>query len=117
MITQTVIDQLYKKFKNPPTSADELDVDLLFEHLIENHDIQIDDHANLIIGSMPETSPFHRIPLSNIHAIVEFENKVAIVLHSSIIFLSKRDNRTSVHIKIPKRSLLQRLFPSREPKF
>lgn len=111
MITQTVIDQLYKTFKKPPHTADELDVELLFEHLLEFHDIQIDDYANLIIGSLPESSPFYKIPLSHIHAIVEFENKIAIVLHSSIIFLKKRDNRTSVHIKIPKRSIFDRIFP------
>ena len=87
MITQKVIDQLYKTYRKPPACADDLDIGILFEHLILFHDIAIDDHANLIINSLPESSPFHTIPLSHIHAIVEFENKVAIVLHASIIFL------------------------------
>jgi len=115
MITQAVIDQLYKTYKKTPLKADDLDVDLLFEHLIEHHDIQIDDYANLILGSLPESSPFYKIPLSNIHAIVEFEKKIAVVLHSSIIFLNKFDNRSTVHIKMPKRSILDRLFPKRDP--
>lgn len=112
MITQKVIDQLYKTFKKPPRTADDLDVDLLFEHLIEHHDIQIDDNANLVTGSFPENSPFYRIPLSHIHAIVEFENKIAIVLHSSILFLNKHDNRSSIHVKMPKKTLMERFFSS-----
>lgn len=110
MITQKVIDELYKTFKNPPESADELEIELLFAHLLDFHDIQIDDNANLVIANLPETSPFHTIPLSHIHAITEFENKIAIVLHSSILFLNKNDNRSHVHIRMPKQSLLDKIF-------
>ncbi|MDE6101232.1 MAG: hypothetical protein K2G01_09330 [Paramuribaculum sp.] len=110
MITQKVIEQLYKTYKKPPVTADDLDIDLLFIHVLENHDIAIDDHANLIVGSLPVGSPFHKIPLGHIHAIVEFENRIAIVLHSSILFLNKYDSRSNVHIRMPKRSLLDKIF-------
>lgn len=115
MITQKVIDQLYKTYHKPPRSADDLDIDLLFTHLFEFHDIAIDDNANLVINSMPENSPFRIIPLSHIHAIVEFENKIGIVLHSSIIFLNKNDARTNVHIRMPRQSLLDKILSRREP--
>lgn len=110
MITQKVIEQLYKTYKKPPLSADDLDIDLLFLHVLETHDIAIDDHANLLIGSLPEGSPFHKIPLRHIHAIVEFESRIAIVIHSSILFLNKRDSHSNVHIRMPKHSLLEKIF-------
>ncbi|MCM1348547.1 MAG: hypothetical protein NC338_03975 [Firmicutes bacterium] len=115
MITQKVIDQLYKTYKKPPLSADDLEIDLLFTHLFEFHDIAVDNHANLVIGSFPADSPFRKIPLSHIHAIVEFEDCIAIVLHSSIIFLNKKDNRSSVHVKMPKQSLIEKLFNKFDP--
>lgn len=110
MITENVIESLYKTYKNRPASADDLDIGLLFENLIEHHFIEIDDHANLIINSLPKNSPFHTISLNRIHAIVEFEHKVAIVLHSSIIFLSKNSEQAHVHIRQPRQSLLNRIF-------
>jgi len=110
MITEKVINSLYKKYKKRPESADELDIALLFENLTNTHDIAIDDEANLIINSIQPDSPFHRIPLGHIHAIVEFEHNIAIVMHSSIIFLNKKDSRTYVHIKPLKPSLIDRIF-------
>lgn len=110
MITEKVIDTLYKTYRKKPESADELDIGLLFEHLIENHDIAIDDEAHLIINSIPAGSPFHRISLNRIHAIVEFEHKIAIVLHSSIIFLNKKDSNTHIHIRNEKPGLFDRIF-------
>lgn len=110
MITEQVIDSLYKKYKNRPESADDLDIALLFEYLMDTHEIAIDDEAHLIINSIPETSPFHRLSLNHIHAIVEFENKIAIVMHSSIIFLNKKDSRSHIHIRQQKASLMDRIL-------
>lgn len=115
MITQKVIDQLYKTYRKAPLSADDLDIGLLFEYLLDFHEIAIDDNANLIIGSMPEGSPFRVIPLSHIHAIVEFDKKIAIVLHSSIIFLNKYDSQTNVHIQMNRQSLFDRIFRRPDP--
>ena len=110
MITEKVINSLYKTYKNRPESPDELDVCLLFEKLLEHHDIEIDDNGYLVINSMPAGSPFQKIKLTRIHAIVEFENKIAIVLHSSIIFLSKTDSKSHIHIRQTKSSLLDKIF-------
>lgn len=109
MITEKVINQLYKTYKNRPASPDELDIALLFENLIEHHEIAIDDFGNLLIYSIPASSPFHRIALKRIHAIVEFEHKVAIVLHSSIIFLNKHDSKSHIHIRASQPSVLDRI--------
>ncbi len=108
MIQKKVIDALYKKFRRRPESPDELPIPLLFEKLPEEAGIEIDDE-NLIIGSIDHSSPFHRIPVRNIHGIMEFEEAVAIVMPSSIIFISKEDGGSHVHIKDFSPSLLERL--------
>lgn len=110
MITEKVIDTLYRKYRKRPSSPDELDIDLLFGEIILFHDIAIDDDANLVVNSIPPQSPFHKIPLSNIHTIIEFEHKVAIVMHSSIIFLNKTDSKFHIHIKNSKQSFLDKIF-------
>ena len=108
MVTKKVIDSIYKSCKERPESPDELDIALLFNEVADRHAIQIDE-GWLTINSIPRQSPFHRIALSRIHAILEFEDKIAIVLHSSIIFLNKEDATVDVHIRQEKPSLLDRL--------
>lgn len=98
MITQDVIKEIYKKYSKRPSSIDDLNMPPLFESVHPAHGISIDDDR-MIIRSLPQNSIFHSIPLKNINAIVEFEDVVAIVLHSSIIFLNKEDNRSFVHFK------------------
>lgn len=110
MITKQVIDTLYKKYDKRPKSPDCLDFGLLFDVITEHHDISVDMETDqLVIGSIDAMSPFHKVPLSKIHAIVPFEEWVAIVLHSSIIFLSKKSPKVSVHIKPPKLTLWERI--------
>ncbi|MBO4994591.1 MAG: hypothetical protein J6C78_01330 [Muribaculaceae bacterium] len=109
MVTKKVIESIYKKYSKRPDSPDELDIPLLFEYLIEPHKMRIDDDFNLIIGSIDPNSPFHIIDLNKVHGIVEFDNSVAIVLHSSIIFLNKHDKQSHIHIKLDQPSFLERL--------
>lgn len=110
MITKQVINTLYKKYSKLPKSPDCLDFALLFDYVAERHNITIDlENDCLIIRSLDPSSIFHKIPLSRIHAIVPFEEWVAIVLHSSIIFLNKKSSKVSVHIKMPKPTLWERL--------
>lgn len=113
MITQQVIDTLYKQYKKAPKSQDCLNMPLLFDSAAENHNISVDFddnmNAELIIGSIDPKSPFHRMPMSHIHAIVPFEDWVAIVLHSSIIFLNKKDSRVSIHIRPLKETLMDKI--------
>lgn len=111
MITREVIDTLYRKYSKAPSGPDCLDMPLLFDYVAELHDITIDMEGTtdcMIINSIDPGSPFHRIPLRNIHAIVPFEEWIAIVLHSSIIFLSRKAPKVSIHIKPAPVSLLDR---------
>ncbi|MBD5185188.1 MAG: hypothetical protein HDS11_02245 [Bacteroides sp.] len=108
MITKKVIENLYKQYRKRPDSPDELNIGLLFGPVFDNHGITLDED-NLVINSIDPASPFHTIPLKNIHEIVEFADDIAIVLHSSIIFLKKEDNRVNIHVQMPSLSPMDRL--------
>ncbi len=110
MITKQVINTLYKKYDKCPKSPDCLDFGLLFDTIIEYHDIIVDiDADQLVINDLNPTSPFYQIPLSKIHAIVPFEEWIAIVLHSSIVFLNRMSDKIYVNIKPPKMSILDKI--------
>lgn len=109
MITKKVIDELYRKYRRRPDSIDSLDIPLLFEHAPDNHDLQIDADGNLIIGSIDERSPFREIALRNVNGITHFDDTLAIVLHSSILFLNKHDQGVNVHIRTEQPSIWERL--------
>lgn len=110
MITKEVIKTLYKQYPRRPKSVDSLDMVLLFDTVGAVHDITVDIDTNeLVIGSIDSKSLFHRIPLAHIHAFVPFEEWTAIVLHSSIIFLNRKNNKVSVHLKPPTPTISERL--------
>lgn len=109
MITKKVIDELYRKYRRRPDSIDSLDIPLLFEHASDHHDLQIDADGNLIIGSIDERSPFREIALRNVNGITHFDDTLAIVLHSSILFLNKHDEGVNVHIRTEQPSIWERL--------
>lgn len=109
MITKKVIDELYRRFRKRPACIEHLDIGLLFDYASEYHNITIDGDGNIIIDSIDEQSPFHKISLDRVHGFYHFDDVIAIVLHSSIIFLNKHDNGVNVHIKFDKPSLWERV--------
>lgn len=112
MITRKVIQTLYSKYRKLPESPDCLDMPLLFDYAAKHHNIVVDMEGPvdaLVIGSISPESPFHRIPLERIHAIVPFEEWIAIVLHSSIIFLSRKSSKVSVHVRTETPSVFDRI--------
>lgn len=100
MITRDNIREVYKNYKKTPKSVDDLNIALLFDDTALHHNLMIDpDTAELEIGSIDPSSPFHTIPLNRVHAIIPFEEWVAIVLHSSIIFLNRKNSKVAIDIK------------------
>ena len=102
MIDAKIHEELYKKYNKAPESPDYLDLSLLFEGGGEHHHATVDMNGPveaLIIGSIQPGSPFQRIPLSRIHAIIAFEDWIAIVLRSSIVYLHKHSKQIKVHIR------------------
>lgn len=108
MLTKKIIDTIYKQFNHPPHSVDELNLSLLFDYAVENHGIVVDEN-NLYIGSVDPRSPFATLPLDRIHEIVEFDDVIAIVLHSSIVFLNKVNSNVNIHIRMDSPSPWERL--------
>lgn len=108
MIQKKVIEAIYKKCSKRPASPDELNIPLLFEKLPEETMVEVDGN-DIVIESISSDSPFYRIPVNHIHAILEFDEAVAIVLHSSILFLSKEDGSLHVHLREMKPSLIDRI--------
>jgi len=108
MITKQVIESIYKKYKKRPKSIDSLNIGLLFSPELENRKLHIDD-TTLVIDSLPPTSPFHEIPLERVHAILDFEKHVAVVLHSSIIFIHKDSDKIDVHVNLKGPSFMDKL--------
>lgn len=110
MISRKIIDSLYKRYNKPPKSIDMLNLVLLFEYAAEHHNVYIDpDTEDLILPSISPESPFHKISIKRINAIVPFEEWVAIVLPASIIFLNRKSNEVVVDLKLTGPSFLDRL--------
>lgn len=108
MITKHVIDTIYRKYRRKPASPEQLDIAQLFDESLNPLNIEV-DNREITIGSIDKRSPFHSIPLSRIHGIERFDSATAIVLHSSIIFLSRKGKGVNVHIKEPPRSIWQKI--------
>ena len=99
MVTKKVIQTLYRQFKKPPKSPDELNLGLLFDYARENHGIFIDEE-NLYIGSIEPSSPFATINLRRVHEFVEFDKVIAIVLPAAIVFLNKENSDVNIHLRL-----------------
>ncbi len=108
MITKKTIKSIYRRYRKSPADIDDLNVGALFQEDMSLHKVKIDD-GKLVIGSLDSRSPFRAIPLSGVNAIVNFDRHVAIVLHSSIIFLGRGSSAIDVHVKMERPSVIERL--------
>ena len=110
MITSKNIEEIYRKYKKAPASVDELDFATLFDETALHHDIMIDPETNTItFGSIDEKSPFHTLPLNRINAILGFDEWVAVVMHSSIIFLNRKNDKVYIDIRPIRKSFGERI--------
>lgn len=108
MIGREAIKEVYKKYRKKPKSVDDLEVRLLFDSIAEVHNLEIVDEK-IVIGSIDEKSLFHKISLKRVYGIVNFEETVAIVLHSSILFLNKLEPQVSIHLKPQPKTFWQKV--------
>ena len=103
MINKQIIRSIYHRYRKRPESPDCLDIPLLFDSVSKYHKIAFEMDGfedSIVINSIGLDSPFHRIALARIHAIIPFKEWVAIVLHSSIIFLSRNSNKVGIHLRL-----------------
>ncbi|MDE6491485.1 MAG: hypothetical protein K2L49_10045 [Muribaculaceae bacterium] len=99
MITRQIIEALYKKYRRMPKSKAERNLDLLHNFAAENVAVDIEE-GKLILYNIDPMSPFNEIRLDNIYGVVDFDDCIAVVLHSSIVFIMKSDASVHVHIKV-----------------
>lgn len=108
MIPKKCIDEIYKKYRKRTKSTDELNLSLLFSKLPAEAKVAVSDTA-IILGTVDECSPFHEILLKHVNGIVDFIESVAIILPSSILFISKDNGEVHVHIKDITPSIMDRI--------
>lgn len=108
MITKQVIDSLYKKYRTMPRQEAERNLDLLREFASEHPAMDIEGDS-LTLYNVDPASPFSEINLNNVHACVEFDDCLALVMHSSILFLMKSDGSLHVHLKAQPESIVDKV--------
>ena len=82
-----------------PKSESERNLGLLRDFAAENVAVDIEDGKLQLYNIVP-MSPFNEIKLDNIYGVVDFDDCIAVVLHSSIVFIMKADASVHVHIKV-----------------
>lgn len=111
-VTESVILELYKRFSKRPATLDARNLCLLADFIVEDKGVSLEEDS-LVFTETPPGSPFREIPFENVHGVADLSNLLAIVLHSSIIFLNKKTLQTSVHIKrlSPFKRLISKVLP------
>ena len=108
MINKKAIEEVYRRYRKKPKGIDELNVAILFDSLADVHGLTIEDEK-IVLRSVDDKSLFRTIALSRVYGIVNFEETVGIVLHSSIIFLNKKEPKVNVHIKPEPKTFMQKV--------
>lgn len=108
MIDRKVIEEIYRRYRKPPKDLKKLEVALLYDRALKPLRLEVDSRR-IVVGALPEDSPLHEIPLERINGILAFESDVAIVLRSSILFLSREGKGARLHVKENPVTLWQKL--------
>lgn len=110
MITEEVINEIYKNYNKPCKNEAELNLPYFADLLKEHHRLTLKDDE-VVVESLEEFSPFRRFLKRGLYAVLEFDSNVAFVFQAHILFFNKNNNKLSVHFRpAEKRSLLDRLF-------
>lgn len=110
MITNEVINEIYKKFGKPAKHRDELQLDYFIPMLLMSHDLTFEEDE-IIVNDLDEFNPFRRFLIRALNAILEFDRYIAFVFNNHILFFGKEDNSLQVHMKPErKHSLFDRIF-------
>ncbi len=110
MITDKVIKEIYKTFSRPVKNTDELNLESHLATLSQFHKLRRDG-IEVLVDDLEPFDPFHRFLVRNLCGILEFDNWVAFVFPTHILFFSKKDKQMQVHLKPEsKRSIFDRIF-------
>lgn len=110
MITEEVINEIYKNYNKPCKNEDELNLPYFADLLKNHHRLSIKDDE-IVVESLEKFSPFRRFLKRALCAVLEFDTNVAFVFQTHILFFNKTNNKLSVHFRpAGKRSFLNKLF-------
>ncbi len=103
MITDAVIQEIYKKNRKPPKDLNDLNLPEALYILRQHHDMTVDSEdltkAEVVLNDMEEYSPFRRFLVRSLHAILHFDRQVAFVFRFHILFLNKNNSELRVHFR------------------
>ena len=108
MITTKHINELYRRYRNKPLNIEERNLPLLAHYALDSAAMHLDG-SQVILNKIDSTSPFRTIDVDRIHAVVDFDNSIAIVLRASIVFIHKLTYQTRIHIRPNPEGLLANL--------
>lgn len=112
MITDKVIKEIYKQFSKPEKNPEKLELDRHLASLAEHHKLRRDG-IEILVDDLEDFDPFHRFLIRNLCGVIEFDNWVAFIFPTHILFFSKKDNNMTVHFKPEnkkKPSIFDRIF-------
>lgn len=103
MITNAVIEEIYKTHRKPPKNLQDLNLSDALYILKDHHSMTLDSEdltkAEVIINDVEEYNPFRRFLVRGIYAILPFDKQIAFVFRSHILFLNKNDEGMNVHFR------------------
>lgn len=108
-IDRQIIDSLYRRFPRRPATLDERNLRLLADYIVDDNGVSLCDDR-LIFTGMESGSPFREIMLEHVHGVIDMHTHIAIVLHSSIIFLDRATLRAHVHLRPVRRGFFARML-------
>lgn len=103
MITDAVIQEIYKTHKKPPKDLNDLNLPEMLYELKKHHSMTLDSEdltkAEVIINDVEEFNPFRRFLVRGLYAVLPFDRQIAFVFRSHILFLNKEDEGMNVHFR------------------
>ncbi len=111
MITNRVINEIYKKFANSAYRHERNRLAYFINILAPMHHITM-NAEEVVFEDQDELCPFRRFLLRSLNGIVEFDKQVAFVFRNHILFLGKDSDEMRVHFRSLKENtnIFQRLF-------
>lgn len=111
MITDKVINEIYRKFNKPHKNESDLNLDYFMELLNENHSL-VRRGPEIVVEDLEEGNLFRRFLVRSLNTVLEFDKMVAFVFRTHILFFGKEDNALRVHWRReePKQTLWGKIF-------
>lgn len=109
MITNSVINEIYRRFAKYSSRPEKQQIDYFIELLAPMHRISMNEDC-VVFEEQDELCPFRRFLLRSLNGIVEFDNYVAFAFRNHILFLAKYSDEMRVHFRAVKKDLTQVFF-------